>query len=215
MTIISRHSVTGNYYELFADVIEIADSLRICTVGKVKQALKKMDFEGIAGIIFKYLFVLSLLKGDKYLSTESLNTFSDKDRISYSRTVKEKSLTNPYLDLPNDLSLMETDWPFQSKGILGAGCFGIVVHAKHLLDGCDYALKIIPISLSDVGEKKYGVERKVLREVESLSKINQVHHDNVVRYKSTANFRLTPKKLEEVLLLRTPDLYTSDMGETL
>ncbi|KAJ8925528.1 hypothetical protein NQ315_009367 [Exocentrus adspersus] len=57
---------------------------------------------------------------------------------------------------------------------LGTGAFGDVIKVRNKLDGCYYAIKRIRLN-----PKKRSLNRKIIREVKLLSRLN---HENVVRY---------------------------------
>lgn len=69
------------------------------------------------------------------------------------------------------LSRFKTD--FIELGELGRGGFGKVVKARNKVDGAIYAVKIVPM------ERDADANRKLLREVTTLSRLN---HSHVVRY---------------------------------
>jgi serine/threonine protein kinase len=64
---------------------------------------------------------------------------------------------------------------------LGHGAMGSVFHARHRLDGAQYAIKIVPFFVRANGEPSAVTPEaeRVLREVQALSRLN---HPNVCRY---------------------------------
>eukprot|EP00747_Dinoflagellata_sp_TGD_P017883 gnl/TRDRNA2_/TRDRNA2_126123_c0_seq1.p1 gnl/TRDRNA2_/TRDRNA2_126123_c0~~gnl/TRDRNA2_/TRDRNA2_126123_c0_seq1.p1 ORF type:complete len:629 (-),score=80.17 gnl/TRDRNA2_/TRDRNA2_126123_c0_seq1:66-1952(-) len=66
---------------------------------------------------------------------------------------------------------------FECLGLLGRGTFGEVWRCRHLVDGREYAVKIIRYRVG--GSAGRGVERRVMREAETLASMS---HPNVMRY---------------------------------
>ncbi len=130
-------------------------------------------------------------KSERLLTTSDLQDhpfLNVLPKIEHSKTPDQKSFQlqpferpQSFINLPvashsapllSDHSRLKTE--FEIIDFIGKGAYGDVLACRNKLDNREYAIKKIPIIL-----KTKHLEKKMIREVELLSRLN---HENVVRY---------------------------------
>ncbi|XP_042211166.1 eukaryotic translation initiation factor 2-alpha kinase 1-like isoform X2 [Homarus americanus] len=112
---------------------------------------------------------------EQLFETYSSQIPSDLASLDFSRLqvstspLSQLTLSNIYQHLDDRYTREFVEWE-----VLGRGGFGVVVKVQHMLDGCFYAIKIIPMEDDD--------SQTALREGKALALLN---HPNIVRYYST------------------------------
>lgn len=104
---------------------------------------------------------------------------------------------------------------FTDISIIASGGFGVVFRGHHLLDDCNYAIKMIPIRLDPNLELQPQILSKI-REIRYLAKLD---HPHIIRYHTSwvdlCNDREDVENLIEHLHQNDPDASTSSSIECL